>query len=369
MSILCLTVCLGFLAGILELIWVGAEPCVPCGGSLDDLTQATYVVVHKFAVPDIRSQQRTVPRAGYLVRRERVYYGGEWGDRAREFIVVCWVGNRPNERSSLISPFEGCGVLAVIIVATFLDQIDISEEPKNEGDVKISVWKSLLATFNQLRDIRQCLLIPLTMFSGFQQGFLSSDYTKSYVTCSLGIHFVGYVMICFAATNAICSLLFGKLSQYTGRIFLFSMAAITNIACIIALLLWRPHPNQLAVFFIFPALWGMADAVWQTQTNALYGVLFDKHKEAAFANYRLWESLGFVIAYGYSTFLCVSVKLYILVSVLVLAMVLYGCVEYLENKKVPNLVERRTSVSQAIIGVSSNVQVGERLRTSSSDVY
>lgn len=66
--------------------------------------------------------------------------------------------------------------------------------------------------------------------------------------------------------------------------------------------------------------------------TALYGVLFEKHKEAAFANYRLWESLGFVIAFGYSTFLQVYIKLYIVLAVLVLAIVLYGIVEYLESK-------------------------------------
>lgn len=48
--------------------------------------------------------------------------------------------------------------------------------------------------------------------------------------------------------------------------YMFS-AALTNFSCIIALLLWRPHPDQLPVFFVFPALWGMADAIWQTQTN------------------------------------------------------------------------------------------------------
>lgn len=35
----------------------------------------------------------------------------------------------------------------------------------------------------------------------------------------------------------------------------------------IALLLWRPGADQLAVFFVFSGLWGMADAVWQTQNN------------------------------------------------------------------------------------------------------
>ena len=66
---------------------------------------------------------------------------------------------------------------------------------------------------------------------------------------------------------------------------------------------------------------------------ALFGVLFEKNKEAAFANYRLWEALGFVIAFGYSTFLCVSVKLCILLGVLGAAVTAYGAVEYLESRK------------------------------------
>ncbi|XP_066452228.1 protein unc-93 homolog A isoform X1 [Eleutherodactylus coqui] len=235
---------------------------------------------------------------------------------------------------TLLGVYTGSGVLAVLLVSFFLDNINLRREGEENEDIKDeSFCQKILETLRHLKDKRQCLLIPITMWSGFEQGFLAGDYTKSYVTCSLGIHFVGYVMICFAATNAICSLLFGKLSEYTGRIFLFFLAAATNIAVIIAFLLWEPHPNDIARFFIFPALWGMADAIWQTQTNSLYGMLFDDHKEAAFANYRLWESMGFVIAYGYSTFLCVSVKLYILLAVLVVGMTLYACVEYGENKK------------------------------------
>lgn len=43
--------------------------------------------------------------------------------------------------------------------------------------------------------------------------------------------------------------------------------AVTHLSCIVALLLWKPHPDQLAVFFVFSGLWGVADAVWQTQNN------------------------------------------------------------------------------------------------------
>jgi len=44
---------------------------------------------------------------------------------------------------------------------------------------------------------------------------------QNYVTCALGIHYVGYVMMCFGASNSLCSFLFGRLARYTGRAALF----------------------------------------------------------------------------------------------------------------------------------------------------
>ncbi|XP_003419261.2 protein unc-93 homolog A isoform X2 [Loxodonta africana] len=264
------------------------------------------------------------------------------------FLIFQSSGVWGNLISSLVfgqTPTQGCGLLAVLLVAVVLEPIQDPQQ-KSEGE-KLHLWSNLLATFKLLRDPRLRLLILLPMYSGFEQGFLAGDYTKSYVTCALGIHFVGYVMICFSATNALCSLLYGKLSQYTGRVAIYVLGALTHLCCIIALLLWKPYPDQLAVFFIFSALWGLSDAVWQTQNNALYGTLFEKNKEAAFANYRLWEALGFVIAFGYSTYLCVYTKLYILLGILIVTMVAYGTVERLEAKtQIKPLAKEQTNQAQ-----------------------
>lgn len=46
---------------------------------------------------------------------------------------------------------------------------------------------------------------------------------QNYVTCAIGIHNVGFVMICFGATNSVCSFAFGRLAQYTGRVALFCL--------------------------------------------------------------------------------------------------------------------------------------------------
>ena len=60
----------------------------------------------------------------------------------------------------------------------------------------------------------------------------------------------------------------------------------------------------------------------------MYGSVFADESEAAFANYRMWESLGFIIAFAYSNELCTSVKLYILTSILILGWIGFAIVEY-----------------------------------------
>jgi len=65
---------------------------------------------------------------------------------------------------------------------------------------------------------------------------------------------------------------------------------------------------------------------------ALYGNIFPNNEEASFSNYRLWESLGFAVAYAYSTFLCINAKLWVLVGVLILGMAGYYAVEFIEKQ-------------------------------------
>nr|XP_004651135.2 protein unc-93 homolog A isoform X2 [Jaculus jaculus] len=253
------------------------------------------------------------------------------------FLIVQSSGVWGNLISSLVfgqTPRQGSGILAILLVALFLEPIEDSKQ-KSDGEpesISESFSSTLLSTFRLFKDKRLCLLILLPLYSGLQQGFLSGEYTRSYVTCALGIQFVGYAMICFSGAASLCSLLYGKISRYTGRAVLYTLGAATHLSCITAFLLWRPHLAQMAIFFLLSGLWGVADAVWQTQNNALYGILFEKKKEAAFANYRLGEALGFVIAFGYSTLLCVRIKLYILMAVLSLAMLAYGIVEYMESR-------------------------------------
>lgn len=150
----------------------------------------------------------------------------------------------------------GVGVLAVLIVSVFLDNIDC-ERASQFRENREPFCQTFLATFRLLKDWRLLALIPLTLYSGFEQSFLSGEYTKvgpprpplsptpqrkrserlflrnsvslqNYVTCALGIHYVGFVMMCFGAANSVCSFLFGRLARYTGRLALVCLGKLTG---------------------------------------------------------------------------------------------------------------------------------------------
>lgn len=96
---------------------------------------------------------------------------------------------------------------------------------------------------------------------------------QGFIGCAWGVKNIGFVLICYGATDAVGSVVAGSIVKRTGRVPIFVFAACVNLALIIAMLIWRPTPDHPEAFFLIAAFWGLADAVWQTQINCKYFVL------------------------------------------------------------------------------------------------
>ena len=46
------------------------------------------------------------------------------------------------------------------------------------------------------------------------------------MTCPLGVHMIGYVMMCFGASDALSSFLFGRLQQFLCRTFILTLGKL-----------------------------------------------------------------------------------------------------------------------------------------------
>lgn len=223
---------------------------------------------------------------------------------------------------TLMGIYTACSVLAVLSMLILLDPL---APPSRLASKKPAAL--LVETLRHLRKPYQWAILPLTVYSGVQQAFLIADFTQAYVSCALGIHYVGFIMITFGLADAVFSMAFGTVINVVGRIPIFLLGAAVNGAIIVTLCMWRPTPDEFSVFFIIAGCWGLGDAVWQTQVNAFYATVFPKDEEAAFANYRLWESLGFIIAFVIQKLLPLQHKVAVLATFLVTGMLGYLAIE------------------------------------------
>merc|ERR1712223_1169550 len=241
--------------------------------------------------------------------------------------------------------YLACSLAAAVIIAIFVDPLSrFGEKERNEEKEKLSGLQLLVATFRHLKDKNQLLVIPLTIWSGIEQGFFGADFTAGFVTCAYGVHIVGRVLIVYGIFDAGFSFLSGYIIKLVGRIPIFIFGALMNYVVVIVMLTWTPKVSEVYVVYILAALWGMGDAVWQTQINALYGVLFKNKEEAAFSNYRMWESLGFVIAFiTQASGVCVFPKIIGTIVFLTVGMIGYFMVEMGVRRKTGAVTNNNTT--------------------------
>merc|ERR1712083_767567 len=177
-----------------------------------------------------------------------------------------------------------CSISSALIIAFFVDPLTrFGEDERKEGKEKLTGTQLLVATFRHMKKKNQILIIPLTFWSGAEQGFFGADFTAGFVTCAYGVHVVGRVLIVFGVCDALASVGFGFIIKLIGRLPIFILGACINFAVIITMLSWTPTVSSVGVVYVLAALWGVGDAIWQTQINALYGVLFASDEEAAFS--------------------------------------------------------------------------------------
>ncbi|CAF0768384.1 unnamed protein product [Adineta ricciae] len=264
---------------------------------------------------------------------EKEFHGAESTPVPRKLVfTLCYI-------------YIGLAVASILLVAFLLDQRRTKTDSK--GGVKASLKNSvrhMASTFKHLKHVNQILLIPFTLWSGFEQTYIVAQFTKGFITCAAGIKYVGLVMIVFGVCNAVSSFSFGHIAKRLDRVYCLALAAVISYALIITMLLWTPHENQLWVLFVLAGFWGIADGCWQTQTNAAYGVLFTEH-ESAFSNFRLWESLGYVIAYVYTPRIRIKYAHAILLCVLTISMICYVIIYIREKRKKKKVQDEKPQIS------------------------
>ncbi|CAG9561739.1 unnamed protein product [Danaus chrysippus] len=238
---------------------------------------------------------------------------------------------QPPEKIRMISGiYLGCTVAASLLVAVGVDSIKSNKKDQNNANK--SGIHLLATTLKLFIEPKHLMLASINVFVGMQQAFFGADFTAAYVSCSVGVGTVGFVMMSFGFANASGCVVMEQMAKTVGRLPLIIAAFIIHGSLMVTLLTFNLQPNQPAVMYVIASLWGFCDSIWAVQISAFYGIVFKGREEAAFSNVRLCESSGYIIAYIISPHLRTGVKTYILMVTMLVGVVLYIIVEFRERK-------------------------------------
>ncbi|XP_055852371.1 UNC93-like protein [Episyrphus balteatus] len=246
-----------------------------------------------------------------------------------------------SEKIQMLSAiFLCCMVIACLLIIFGVDSLKRYGMDRQEAGKGLSGCKLLSVTIKLLSEHYQILLLPITMFIGLEEAFVAVDFTASFVACGWGISRIGFAMICFGIANAIAAGVAGALAKLVGRLSIMLTVFTIHVCLLIWMLQWQAVEGDYVTYCAMAAIWGICDGIWLVNVNAFTGILFPGKEIAAYSNFRLWESTGSVIGYIISPLLCTSMKLKLLLLVMIVGLLGYGTIEYMERQE-KGLVDRR----------------------------
>lgn len=221
----------------------------------------------------------------------------------------------------LLGVFLVSDVLGLIVTSRFLPNL---VQPQYTGREICRKLKSYWVAFRQPK---LWMLVPLFASRGMIFTLHIGLFTEAYVSCALGIHYVGYVMSLWGLTTMVSSAFLGYAARFTGRQFLCGFAFVVDTAILVAMLLWHPQSDYLAAFLCLSVLMGIVDGIWTVQINALVAVMFPAIVDSAFAVRGTWVSLTVSSSWLAANYLCPGTRIYIAFGLLAAGLLGYIAVE------------------------------------------
>ncbi|KAF2885088.1 hypothetical protein ILUMI_21091 [Ignelater luminosus] len=178
---------------------------------------------------------------------------------------------------------------------------------------------SLKAVKESFKDVKLQLAAPLAVFIGMEQAFIYSDFSKSYVVCTLGIQHLNLVFLGMGVLQSIAACTLSMLLKSIQRYYVVCVGFIFQCCVLMVQILWKPINDDPALFYVIPAVWGVCNAIWEILTFSLLTHLYTDNWSAPFCNSTFFRFLGLSISFAFHGFLCNWIKLYILAIFLIFA--------------------------------------------------
>uniref|UniRef100_H2Y2E2 Major facilitator superfamily associated domain-containing protein n=3 Tax=Ciona intestinalis TaxID=7719 RepID=H2Y2E2_CIOIN len=170
-------------------------------------------------------------------------------------------------------------------------------------------------------------MTPIIFYYGFMVSYSLSDFTRAFVSCTLGVEEVGLVMAIYGVFNATMGFGAGKASHMFGLPIVYIVTCSFDIGNYVVQLLFRPEVATRYWVFALAAMLGTSDGIWQTVISISEIVYFRDRLELAFAGVSFWQVLAMTVGFIMSGRVCLKIRLILLISNVVLGCFGYGITE------------------------------------------
>lgn len=337
-------ICL-FSASCLDPTWYTFFPAsilVGFGASFLWVSQGEYVTwaAHGYAIAS------NLPKSSAIGLFNGIFYGMfQMTQVSGNLIQAFLLSDKSLNQNVLFAVYLGCAALGTVLILTLKRKTELPDPDAVEEALLVaeeeeeSVTAKLAETVQLMVTPKMALIIPMILYNGFEMSFAWGAISSLIVSPILGKSKLGFVMCAFGVADALGSTLVGKLSDVVGRMPVVLAGAALQ-TCLGVWLLLTNGTAGAAVgsvhgavvegsFGAWPRLlllaagWGLGDAVWNTLISSMMGTCYGDKTEAAFSNFKLWQSLAASLCFFLQSKVPLMYQLYIILGTLAVAIPCY----------------------------------------------
>uniref|UniRef100_F6SMP7 Major facilitator superfamily (MFS) profile domain-containing protein n=1 Tax=Ciona intestinalis TaxID=7719 RepID=F6SMP7_CIOIN len=189
--------------------------------------------------------------------------------------------------------------------------------------LKNAMVSELKETFRHMVSPLHLLVLPMVFYCGVFTAFSVAEFTRAYVSCTIGVEQIGIVMVAYGLTSMAVSGVSTQLLPHFGRNRLVFVSAFLHLGTFLFCLFYSPSSQSPWMIYLNAVLLGACDGAIVNVIQGMIASYFGDQLAIAFSVKNFGTNLGVVAGTGWSTILCVYVKLYILMGLLAFSFICY----------------------------------------------
>ena len=211
---------------------------------------------------------------------------------------------------SLLAVYATFNVIAIIIGCIFLDPLPQYLQPEKQP-IKQDISGLLVSVIKLIKTRRIWFLIMMNIYSSSISVFLYADFSRSWVTCALGIWMVGMVFMVCHILSAIMCVTSGFLAGYTQRFPFIIFSLVIILATMLYIVFWPINKYDEWVYFIMISGISLHKSIFDPIMIALHVIAYPNNAQGSLGCYNFFWCVNATIMYGYSYYICSDIKVYI----------------------------------------------------------